>query len=479
MRRFLLCLLLALTAVSACTSRREVRSVDDLSDARIGVLTNLAQHRELPELFPRATLLRFEELPSMCLALRGRKIDAMICLEPGLDNLLVRNPDFRELGELPVRDSSAVAFRPGGDRLAALFNDFFDEMRGDGSLEAMQANWFGPDAPHSFYHAHAKDGEPLRVGIEVGQSGLTVMEDGEETGFEPELMRRFGDWLGRPVHFVEMTSTGMIPALVSGRVDALVDAITPTHDRSSSVLFSEPYYICNLHLVTLNPEAHGRRQSGNALRQNLFEDGRGRLILKGLWITLIIVLFSILLGSVLGVLLCQMHLSGKPALEKFSHGWCEFIEGVPVVVLLLFMFYVVFASSTLGAVIVAIITYSLHFSAGACESILSGIRSVPRGQDEAGQALGLTRWQTQRYVTIPQALRHILLLFKGKSVALIENTAIVGFIAIQDLTKVTDIIRSQTYNSLIPLVVVGVLYFLLAKLICLGIDKLGDALLKK
>ena len=82
-------------------------------------------------------------------------------------------------------------------------------------------------------------------------------------------------------------------------------------------------------------------------------------------------------------------------------------------------------------------------------------------------------------MTIPQALRHILLLFKGKSVALIENTAIVGFIAIQDLTKVTDIIRSQTYNSLIPLVVVGVLYFLLAKLICLGIDKLGDALLKK
>ena len=305
------------------------------------------------------------------------------------------------------------------------------------------------------------------------------MEDGEETGFEPELMRRFGDAVGRPVHFVEMTSTGMIPALMSGRVDALVDAITPTRDRSSSVLFSDPYYICNLHLVALDPDAHVRSHPWRAIRENLFEDGRGRLILKGLGVTLLIVFFSIFLGSILGILLCRMRNSRRPGLRKAGHAWCEFIEGVPVVVLLLFMFYVVFAASTLGAIVVAIITYSLHFSAGACEAFLGGIKAVPRGQYEAGLALGFNHWESLRYVVIPQATRQILMQFKGKSVALIENTAIVGFIAIQDLTKVTDIIRSQTYNSLIPLVVVGVLYFLLARLICLGIEKLEDVLLKK
>jgi polar amino acid transport system substrate-binding protein len=179
------------------------------------------------------------------------------------------------------------------------------------------------------------------------------------------------------------------------------------------------------------------------------------------------------------MLLCRMRNSHRPGLRKTGHAWCEFIEGVPVVVLLLFMFYVVFATSTLGAIVVAIITYSLHFSAGACEAFLGGIKGVPRGQYEAGLALGFNHWDSLRYVVIPQATRQILLQFKGKSVALIENTAIVGFIAIQDLTKVTYIIRSQTYNSLIPLVVVGVLYFLLAKLICLGIGKLEDVLLKK
>ena len=479
MRRFLCCLLMALTALSVCTSCREARPAGDLSGARIGVLTNLAQHTELPELFPDAEFLRYEELPSMCLALRSRKIDAMVCLEPGLDNLLARNPTFRELSVLPVRDSSAVAFSPDDDHMVALFNEFFAEMAGDGRLDAMRANWFGPDAPHAFYEAEGGAGEPLRVGIELGQSGLTVMEDGEETGFEPELMRRFGDAVGRPVHFVEMTSTGMIPALMSGRVDALVDAITPTRDRSSSVLFSDPYYICNLHLVALDPDAHVRSHPWRAIQENLFEDGRGRLILKGLGVTLLIVFFSIFLGSILGILLCRMRNSRRPGLRKAGHAWCEFIEGVPVVVLLLFMFYVVFAASTLGAIVVAIITYSLHFSAGACEAFLGGIKAVPRGQYEAGLALGFNHWESLRYVVIPQATRQILMQFKGKSVALIENTAIVGFIAIQDLTKVTDIIRSQTYNSLIPLVVVGVLYFLLARLICLGIEKLEDVLLKK
>ena len=103
---------------------------------------------------------------------------------------------------------------------------------------------------------------------------------------------------------------------------------------------------------------------------------------------------------------------------------------------------------------------------------------MPRSQYEAGAALGFREWETLRYVVLPQAARQILVLFKGKAVALIENTSIVGFIAIQDLTKVTDIIRTQTYNSLIPLVVVGLLYFLLAKLIGWVVDRLGDHLLK-
>ena len=128
------------------------------------------------------------------------------------------------------------------------------------------------------------------------------------------------------------------------------------------------------------------------------------------------------------------------------------------------------------AIVVAVITYSLHFAAGAAECLERSIESVDKGQWEAGKALGFSRFGTFRYVIAPQAVRQFLPLFKGKAVGLIENTSIVGFIAIEDMTKVTDIIRSQTYDSLVPLVVVGVIYFLIARLISVGLDKLGDHL---
>lgn len=457
--------------------------LDDLRDARIGTLTGLAHRDNLQRVFPDANLRQYEDLPLMCMALQGRKIDALICLEAGLDELLGGNPSFMELPGLGIRDSVCVAFRLDGAELVAEFNDFLALMRSDGRMAQLEANWFGSGAPRSFYHAQTREGTPLRVGIEVGQSGLTVMEEGEETGFEPELLRRFADHLGRPVHFVEMTGAGMVPALLSGRVDALVDAITPTPVRGTSVLFSDPYYSCDLHVVALNPdyvalEAH-HQTLWEAIRENLVDDARYMLILRGLWITLLILFCSLLLGSILGALLCWMLFCNRPALKHFAHGYCEFIEGIPIVVLLLFMFYVVFASSPVAAVLVAIITYSLHFAAGACECYHTGLHSVPNGQYEAGLALGFTFFETIHYVILPQAVRPILLQYKGKAVALIENTAIVGFIAIQDLTKVTDIIRTQTYNSLIPLVVVGLLYFLLARLLAWCIDKLGDYLLKK
>lgn len=481
MHRFLLALSLLLT-LGGCIRQDAPRSLEDLQDARIGVLTGLAHRQDLQDAFPGSSFMNFEDLPLMCMALQGRRIDALVCLEPGLDELLEGNPGFRELPGLSIRDSVCVAFRLDDPDLAGAFDDFLEEIRSDGRMAEMEANWFGPDAARSFYHAHGGAGEPLRVGIEVGQSGLTVMEDEEETGFEPELMRRFADHLGRPVRFIEMTGTGMVPALASGRVDALVDAITPTRERSQSFRFSRPYYSCDLHVVVLDPDyvPEIRRQTlGEVLRTNLVDEGRYKLILNGLWITLLIMFCSVLLGSILGALLCWMLLGKSKALKKFAHAYCELIEGIPIVVLLLFMFYVVFAATPVTAVVVAIITYSLHFAAGACESFHNGIESVPHGQFEGGLALGLTEFGTYRYVVLPQAMRQILTLFKGKSVALIENTAIVGFIAIQDLTKVTDIIRTQTYNSLIPLVVVGLLYFLLARLIGWAIDKLGDYLLKK
>ncbi len=475
----LLCLLLLLPVVSCSADRQqEIRDFGDLERGNVGVLTGRSNDTAVRELLPGADIYYFEDLVSMCMSLQRGHIDAFACMETGVDVLLQRNPGFRVLDGTPeIPDTAAVAFRKDNALLAGQFNAFLRDILADGTMDDIRANWFAPDAAGAHYHQHATEGEPLRVGIEAGQTFFTVIYEGEGVGLEPELMMRFGDALGRPVKFVEMTNPGMIPALLSGKVDALVSAINPTLSRSNRVLFSAPYDISNVCFVVSDAAPVLRRTSfWEKTRETLISEGRYELILEGLKNTLIITLLSVIFGFLLGCLLCWMKRRGPRWMEAFAHGYCEIVEGIPIVVLLLFMFYVVFATSPLTALVVAVITYSLHFAAGAAECLERSIEAVDKGQWEAGKALGFSRFETFRYVIAPQALKDFLPLLKGKAVGLIENTSIVGFIAIEDMTKVTDIIRSQTYDSLVPLLVVGLIYFLIARGISVGLDKLGDHL---
>ena len=129
------------------------------------------------------------------------------------------------------------------------------------------------------------------------------------------------------------------------------------------------------------------------------------------------------------------------------------------------MFYVVLASSGLSGTIVAIITFALCFAWSSGSIFSSAISSVPKGQTEAGLSLGFTPLRTFTGIVFPQALQKALPLYTGECVALLKSTSIVGYIAIMDLTRASDLIRSRTFDALIPLLVVTIAYFVLAWLI--------------
>ena len=452
----------------------------DLAGCEIGIVTSASHAGGVQRVFPESEILYFEDLGAMCLALEKGKIDAMVCMKQGSDELLLRHPGFRELPSAEMLDTASVCFSPDRRDLADAFNTFLSEIKADGTYDAMRHNWFGEDAPRKMFHPAPVEGEPLRVGVETGQSFLTIVRENEPAGFEPELLQRFGIWCSRPVELVEMSGGGMIPALLSGRIDAAASGITPTRERSRRMLFSDPYDISPLSVIVRGQD-HGASFASfkENLHTSIIAEKRYLLILNGLLITLAITLSAVLFGGILGILLCLMKRRGPVWMKKFAHGYCVFVEAIPIVVLLLFMFYVVFAATDITALTVAIITFSLHFAAGACESLDASISDVDPGQWDGGLALGFTRFQTLYYVIFPQALFSLIPRFKGIAIALIENTAIVGFIALKDMTKVTDIIRSQTYDSLIPLVIVGVIYYLIARLLALLFDKLGNMLIRK
>ena len=151
------------------------------------------------------------------------------------------------------------------------------------------------------------------------------------------------------------------------------------------------------------------------------------------------------------------------ALSKgFAKGYSRIIEGTPVVVILMILFYVIFGKlRDMSGVVVAIIGFTLTFGAFVYDHMTVSVGSVDRGQTEAAYALGYTKNKTFFRVIFPQAMTIFLPSYSGQAVELIKATAVVGYIAVNDLTKMGDIIRSNTYEAFFPLIATAVIYFLL------------------
>ena len=136
-----------------------------------------------------------------------------------------------------------------------------------------------------------------------------------------------------------------------------------------------------------------------------------------------------------------------------------------MVVLLMIMFYIVFARTSISGVWVAVIGFGMNFGAYVSEMIRTGILAVDKGQMEAALALGYTKSRAFMKIVLPQAARHFLPVFQGEFISLVKMTSVVGYIAIQDLTKAGDIIRSRTYEAFFPLIAIAIVYFVIAWLL--------------
>ena len=170
---------------------------------------------------------------------------------------------------------------------------------------------------------------------------------------------------------------------------------------------------------------------------NFIKDNRWKYIVNGLGTTLQITFFAVILGIALGFLIA------------------------PVLVQLLIIYFVVFASVDINKIIVAVMAFGINSGAYVAEIIRSGIMSIDDGQFEAGRSLGFNYTQTMIYIILPQALKNVLPALANEFIVLLKETSVSGYIAIQDLTKGGDIIRSQTYNALFPLLMVAAIYLIM------------------
>lgn len=374
---------------------------------------------------------------------------------------------------------TAFCFRKGDRMLKHSFDYFLSSIKADGTLDSLVGVWLSPDfVPSEVNGIPDGEGEPLRVATANTIAPISYLVDNEWYGLEVEIMKLYGRYAGRRIEIVHVDFGSVLLALQSGRADVAMGCLFITKERMRGVDFSEPYHEFRPAYVVRDPaseHASMLRQARGGLYRTLIVENRWKYIVNGFRETVKITLWSILLGSILGCGLCAMLRSRRKLPRKAAHLYCEVIEGIPVLVLLLIMFYVVLENTGIGAGWIAIIAFSLYFAAVSASIFSSSLKVVPDGQREAGLALGFTRFQTFFRIVFPQALRYGVPHFKAAGVSLLKETALVGFIAIQDLTRASDIIRTRTFDAFTPLIVVSVLYFLLAwlmgKLLDLTINK--------
>ena len=211
---------------------------------------------------------------------------------------------------------------------------------------------------------------------------------------------------------------------------------------------------------------------------NFIKEERYMFIINGLKLTILISFFAILLGMFIGFVLAFFKLSNSKILQRIASAYISVIRGTPMVTQLLIIYFVIFGSVNISKVLVAVIAFGVNSGAYVAEIVRAGIQSVDKGQSEAGRSLGLSYRETMTHIVVPQAVKNIFPALVNEFIVLIKETAIVGYIALEDLTKGADIIRSRTYDPTMPLLLAAIIYFVVITLLSRGMGVIERRLRK-
>ena len=219
------------------------------------------------------------------------------------------------------------------------------------------------------------------------------------------------------------------------------------------------------------------------LYQTFILDDNYQYFIKGLGTTLTVTIFALVLGVILGVIVAVIRSAYDQQPEKkkglplkILNGICKvyltIIRGTPSMIQVLFMYLVVFGASSLNSIVIGGLAFGINSGAYVAEIVRSGIMAIPEGQTEAGRSLGLSYGQTMRLIIMPQAFKNVLPALVNEMIVLIKETAIIGYIGEQDLTKAAMVIQSRTFEAFIPLITAAVIYLALVMLLTFFMNKL-------
>ena len=451
--------------------RREI-GADDLTQfngAALGVVTGSLYGGYSREQFPNASIKEFNTFADVLVALKQGKVDGIMLDKPNF-NSVARTDKTLSCITVPAY-SVEIGFgfqkNEGGDALQAEMNAFLANLKDDGKIDELIDKWYGETEPEETIPLDelVSNEKTLNVAIDTTRKPFVYMYEGKPVGFEIEVLYMFCKEYGYNVNISDISFASGLSGLASGKYNLVCGGLYMTDERKESVNFSDPYM--NAEVVMAKCERSGFDNFILSLRDSFdktfVREQRWKLIVEGIYTTLLISVFSVLGGTTLGFARYMLARSKTKWLSRLARGFAKvystIIAGTPTLVVLMILFYIVFTSPDVSGVVVAIIGFTLTFGSFVYDQLSLTVSGVDNGQLEAAYALGYSRNQTFFRIILPQAMKMFLPSYSGEIVGLIKATSVVGYIAVNDLTKMGDIIRGNTYEAFFPLIAVAIIYF--------------------
>ena len=464
----------------------EISSLDELAGKKIGMVSGVHFDVLIVENVKGVSqndISYFNSNAELVGALRAGKIDAMIVDSPIAQLAVNKNEGIGIVPQYVVEDHYGYVLEKGAP-LTAKFNERLKAYRDDGTIERLKEKWTGSDESAKTMPEPGWDAPngTLVVATTIDNEPMNYLADNRMKGMSIEMLELVARDLGYGVEYRNTNVASLIAEVQSGKAAIVADSFSITEERKRMVDMTEPFYDGGVTVVVRTADSATAGQGflegiAASFERTFVAEDRWLLILGGLGVTVLISILSGAVGLALGFLFVMLRHKKRDGLaDKLIRLLESLAGGLPVVVVLMLFYYVIFGALSISEIIVAILAFTILFGASTGSIMWNAIRAVDVGQTEAGRALGFSDRDTFFQVVLPQAASQFVPLLIDQFISLIKDTAVVGYIAVQDLTRVGDLIRARTMEAFFPLVAIAIIYFVFCRLMAWILGRLARKL---
>jgi len=483
-RIFIILAIVVLVLPLFACAKSEVSSTDgtndykiDLNSSKIGVTVGTVHDQILKEVAPNAQVEYFETTSDEAVALETGKIDTYANFESGFAPIKAEHPNFviADAGIEKQYDSAFALPKGASDKdVYQKLNQYIVDISSDGTLQEIIDGWNNDINYHDIKEeVDALTGEngTLRLGVNTAEGApYDYMYYGFPSGIDIDVIAHFCEEYGYKLEVTDLNFSGLLSSLAAGKIDLACSNILVTDERKENMDFTVPHLHDRLVFIvnakdSVVSDAGLFERLADSFEKTFIREDRWKLFVDGLRVTLKISLMSIILGTIIGFLIYIPSRIAGQWLTDIIFGISWVVCGIPVVVLLMILYYAIFGGIDITGTWVAIICFTMVFAASEYYALYSTAAAVEKGQYEAARALGYDDGNSFVKVVFPQMMPVFFTYYAENVGVVLKGTAVVGYIAVMDITKVSDIIRARTFDAFFPLIASALIYLLLQVII--------------